>query len=731
MHNRYLPSFHSESVSRSSSIKAKASLKSKQKNRKLFSKWTRYALSMACLLILYFFFKQSGKIEEISQVRVKEEKKEEKKEAVVLSEYGQLGCSKQSEHCWAAIYHSIDSQASFLLKPDGQLTVTGLSTGSLSWYNDSSHLTFRDKKGNIWGDFEALLFDFDDSEEKKLFRDRSNETVKLIEDKQGFIFTESVYELWVSSTEEGLMNDGKWVRIIFQKDCMIYSSDQSEALGSWEDCGMPQKDSFLGIKIKVSKEDFKVYSLRTLNHGLEWWQDPPRGSPARARPILILRLAQPKVVQEIAYFPLTPFIKPYLKNLVEDGGETSPFTKTDERSNPKKPSKILAIYSPQLDCDTDNCPQPFSFVIAVASNLENPKGNTGLYKCKVGERWMKGWWISWSTVICAIGSLSADIIDTPVDLSIWMRGFEVANGRKIDLGYAFRPRTKGLWMVHQGRHLENNKWEQHDLSICTMIKDEAKYLEEWFNYHATLGIGQFYIYDNGPGAKLDKDTSRILDPWVRRGFATVIQWPYKAAQTQALTDCLNRFRHSTRWLTFVDVDEFIDPMASLPIAQPRIKDQLLSILEPNGPGSGPDTHCMPWVSYCKKDQIEEPKRGVLFTYNQIAPVPESVVQRIHMQKPIFLASSAMALRAIGPHFLLYFTSDPMQQNKVNLRCPTEWADPNVFRLRHYRSKSREEYVERRRGGDAAYKSRVYSVIQLEEEWEEENKLCTLEASAVL
>ncbi|CAN0018686.1 unnamed protein product [Choristocarpus tenellus] len=46
-----------------------------------------------------------------------------------------------------------------------------------------------------------------------------------------------------------------------------------------------------------------------------------------------------------------------------------------------------------------------------------------------------------------------------------------------------------------------------------------------------------------------------------------------------------------------------------------------------------------------------------------------------------------------------------------------------MQIRHYRSKSLEEYVERRKGADSAYQGKRYSVKQLTEEWEDTNKRC--------
>ena len=34
----------------------------------------------------------------------------------------------------------------------------------------------------------------------------------------------------------------------------------------------------------------------------------------------------------------------------------------------------------------------------------------------------------------------------------------------------------------------------NDLSVCVIIKDEAKYIEEWLEYHLYYGVKKFYIY---------------------------------------------------------------------------------------------------------------------------------------------------------------------------------------------------------------------------------------------
>jgi len=57
---------------------------------------------------------------------------------------------------------------------------------------------------------------------------------------------------------------------------------------------------------------------------------------------------------------------------------------------------------------------------------------------------------------------------------------------------------------------------------------------------------QVYLYDNG-----STDESRtLLRKYELSKFVHVRDWPYDGAQTEALNDCLCRFRHTTRCTGF-------------------------------------------------------------------------------------------------------------------------------------------------------------------------------------
>ena len=95
------------------------------------------------------------------------------------------------------------------------------------------------------------------------------------------------------------------------------------------------------------------------------------------------------------------------------------------------------------------------------------------------------------------------------------------------------------------------------IAICAIFKDEAPYLLEWLAFHRMIGVDLFVLYDNGSsdgGADVIRASSFARN-------VTLIDWAERPGQLSAY----NHFRinHAPRyaWVAFVDIDEFIMPLA--------------------------------------------------------------------------------------------------------------------------------------------------------------------------
>lgn len=112
-----------------------------------------------------------------------------------------------------------------------------------------------------------------------------------------------------------------------------------------------------------------------------------------------------------------------------------------------------------------------------------------------------------------------------------------------------------LWDIKQKLNKIDSTPFLYYCSICLIIRDENEYLKEWLDWHISLGVQHFYIYDHGSKQPVYEYISRLSGEYVDK--VTVIDWcgTHLNAQPDAYNDCLKRFLNESRWIGFIDVDE--------------------------------------------------------------------------------------------------------------------------------------------------------------------------------
>jgi hypothetical protein len=103
----------------------------------------------------------------------------------------------------------------------------------------------------------------------------------------------------------------------------------------------------------------------------------------------------------------------------------------------------------------------------------------------------------------------------------------------------------------------------YELGVLTLFRDEAKFLKEWIEYHRMVGVDHFWLYND----RSVDNWEEVLHPYIESGLVEVIEWNkpptvplFPQWQIEAYQDGLKKARHNTKWLAFIDVDEFILPM---------------------------------------------------------------------------------------------------------------------------------------------------------------------------
>lgn len=94
---------------------------------------------------------------------------------------------------------------------------------------------------------------------------------------------------------------------------------------------------------------------------------------------------------------------------------------------------------------------------------------------------------------------------------------------------------------------------RYALVACARWEEEA--IEEWLEYHRSIGFDHVYLYSN------DDDPTALLTAVSRyvRGrapFVTFRHWPRVGDQVPIYLDFLDEFKAETDWYSLLDIDEF-------------------------------------------------------------------------------------------------------------------------------------------------------------------------------
>lgn len=89
--------------------------------------------------------------------------------------------------------------------------------------------------------------------------------------------------------------------------------------------------------------------------------------------------------------------------------------------------------------------------------------------------------------------------------------------------------------------------------LCTILKQEQLYVDEWLEYHRFLGYDYAELYDNG-----DYPSPYLAGLHEKYGdFVNVTYLPGQGRQITAYRSCVKRNLAENVWSTFIDADEFV------------------------------------------------------------------------------------------------------------------------------------------------------------------------------
>jgi glycosyl transferase family 92 len=210
------------------------------------------------------------------------------------------------------------------------------------------------------------------------------------------------------------------------------------------------------------------------------------------------------------------------------------------------------------------------------------------------------------------------------------------------------------------------------LSICAAYRNEAPYLREWIEFHLLVGVEQFFLYNN----LSEDDHLDVLAPYLEDGTVVLRDWPVFPGQMQAYDDCLERHREDSRWIAFIDLDEFLFSPTGRQVSELLVEYEEF-------PGVG-----VHWVVFGMSGHVEKPPGLVVENYLMRST-------RIHRNAAVkSVVDPRRTIRCGGnPHFFVYEGGGrAVDENKELLMGVDHSMRVSIARLRlnHYVTKSESE-----------------------------------------
>jgi hypothetical protein len=212
------------------------------------------------------------------------------------------------------------------------------------------------------------------------------------------------------------------------------------------------------------------------------------------------------------------------------------------------------------------------------------------------------------------------------------------------------------------------------LSLCLIAKDENTYLKEWLDFHILLGVEHFWIYDNDSVNPL----AESISSYIQNGWVTVNTIHGKGMQLYAYDHCVQTYGRFSRWIGFIDTDEFIVPkdVHNLPRLLADFEDYGGLALSSLFFGSG--------------GNLKRPQCGQVPGY--LYRTPEELSKN-RMVKSII--QPERVLFPISPHSFM-FREGYFCVNEQKNRVDTQFFPCSVkkVQLNHYYTRSAEEWKEK-------------------------------------
>lgn len=234
------------------------------------------------------------------------------------------------------------------------------------------------------------------------------------------------------------------------------------------------------------------------------------------------------------------------------------------------------------------------------------------------------------------------------------------------------------------RKADNSK-RIYKLGVVAIVKNEARFMEEWVLFHLNQGVDKIIIYDNGS----TDDIRSVLKPYIKRKAVKYIYYPGKKLQCDVYNDAIYRYGRFFKYMIMLDADEFLYPSETHEkltdiIDEAFERDEKVGCLVVN------------WLCYGSGGFIKSPEGHVVENY-----LKRGAYEFEGNRNYKTIVDPQKVFSYICPHFP-ELKKGYKKVNTVGDVIDTSVTSGNYERLRinHYFTKSKEDYIKKMIRGKA-------------------------------
>jgi hypothetical protein len=106
--------------------------------------------------------------------------------------------------------------------------------------------------------------------------------------------------------------------------------------------------------------------------------------------------------------------------------------------------------------------------------------------------------------------------------------------------------------------LSDNNFLNLKVCICTLGKDENRYITEFVEHYKNYGVDKIYLYDNNDinGEKFEN----VIGKYIANEYVEIINWrgvKGKSTYYRIMNSCYQSYHDKYEWLIFYELDEFL------------------------------------------------------------------------------------------------------------------------------------------------------------------------------